>query len=80
MTVTQPPRPPGQTNCMAPIRSRPPPTAAEIESVETPTGLQLPSFRRVIVASLVVIVVFFVAVGAVIYGIGSLVNAAISGP
>jgi sortase A len=49
--------------------------AAETEDAETPTGLRLPSFRRIIVGSLVVIVVFFVAVGAVIYGVGSLEQA-----
>jgi sortase A len=75
MTVTHAPAPPraDELHGSDPVETSP--AAAEIESVETPTGLQLPSFRRVIVASLVVIVVFFVAVGAVIYGIGSLVNA-----
>jgi sortase A len=51
------------------------PSAAETEGAETSTGLRLPSLRGIIVGSLVVIVVFFVAVGAVIYGIGSLVQA-----
>lgn len=51
------------------------PAAAESEEAEPPTGLRLPSFRRIIVGSLVVIVVFFVAVGAVIYGVGSLEQA-----
>jgi len=51
------------------------PSAAETEEAETSTGLRLPSLRGIIVGSLVVIVVFFVAVGAVIYGIGSLVQA-----
>ena len=51
------------------------PEAAEIEELETPTGRWTPSVRLVIVGSLLVIVVFFVAVGAVIYGIGPLVQA-----
>ena len=56
------------------------PVAAKTEEAETPTGLRLPSFRRIIVGLLVVIVVFFVAVGAVIYGVGSLEQERISGP
>ena len=51
------------------------PVATETQEVETPTGSWPPSLRRVIIGSLVVIVVFFVAVGAVIYGIGPLVHA-----
>ena len=51
------------------------PVAAEVEEVETATGRWSPSLRLVIVGSLTVIVVFFVAVGAVIYGVGSLVQA-----
>jgi sortase A len=51
------------------------PVDAEPEEAETPTGRRLPSWRRVIVGSLVVILVFFVAVGAVIYGVGSLEQA-----
>lgn len=49
--------------------------AAEAEETESPTGPWRPSLRRIVVDSLVVIVVFFVAVGAVIYGIGPLVHA-----
>lgn len=49
--------------------------AAETQEPETPTGQRLPSFRRIIVGLLVVIVVFFVTVGAVIYGVGSLEQA-----
>lgn len=43
--------------------------------LEEPTGRRLPGRRQIILGSLVVIVVFIVAVGAVIYGIGSLVQA-----
>jgi sortase A len=51
------------------------PVATETDAVETSTGSWPPSWRRVIIGLLVVIVVFLVAVGAVIYGIGPLVHA-----
>lgn len=44
-------------------------------SPEEHTGRQLPGRRALIVGALVVIAVFLVSVGAVIYGIGSLVHA-----
>src|ERR1700735_5475466 len=45
------------------------------DELEESTGRRLPDRRQLILGSLVAIVVFFVAGGAVIYGIGSLVQA-----
>ena len=59
---------------MAPIRLRSPLRLLRPRRWRRQRALA-PSFRRVILSLLVVIVVFFVAVGAVIYGIGSLVHA-----
>jgi sortase A len=51
------------------------PSAPDSDEPEEATGRRLPGRRRIILGSLLVIMVFFVAVGAVIYGIGSLVQA-----
>jgi sortase A len=75
MTVTHASAPPraDELHVSDPVESVP--VAAETDEVETRSGLRLPSFRRIVIASLVVLAVFLVAVGAVIYGIGSLVHA-----
>jgi sortase A len=75
MTVTHASAPPRADELHGSDPGEVAPVAAETEDVETPTGLRLPSWRRLIVGSLVAIVVFFVAVGAVIYGVGSLEQA-----
>ena len=75
MTVTHASAPPSADELHGSDPAEIAPVAAEVEEVETRTGRRPPSIRRIIVGSLVVIVVFFVAVGAVIYGIGSLVQA-----
>ena len=75
MTVTQASAPPRADELHGSDPAEIAPVAAEVEEVETPTGRRLPSVRRLIVGSVVVIVVFFVAVGAVIYGVGSLEQA-----
>lgn len=51
------------------------PSTPDADGPEEANGRRLPGRRRIIVGSLMVIVVFLVAVGAVIYGIGSLVQA-----
>jgi sortase A len=51
------------------------PSPPDSDGPEESTGRRLPSRRHIIFGSLLVLVVFFVAVGAVIYGIGSLVQA-----
>jgi sortase A len=75
MTVTQASAPPRADELHGSDPVAIAPAAAEAAEMETPKGPWPPSFRRVILSLLVVIVVFFVAVGAVIYGIGSLVHA-----
>ena len=66
MTVTQASAPPSADELHGSDPAEIAPVAAEVGEVETPTGRRPPSFRRIIVGSLVVILVFLVAVGAVI--------------
>ena len=75
MTVTHASAPPSADELPGSDPVEIAPVAAETEEAETPTGLRLPSWRRIIVGSFEVIVVFFVAVGAVIYGVGALEQA-----
>ena len=75
MTVTHASAPPGQTSSLAPIRLRSPPWPLRLRRRRRQPGVGRQASGWIIVGSLVVIVVFFVAVGAVIYGIGSLVQA-----
>ena len=75
MTVTHTSPPHGADELLGSDPVEVTPAATEAPEVETQTGRGMPSVRRLLVVALAVIVVFCVAVGAVIYGIGSLVQA-----
>src|ERR1700683_2420722 len=72
MTVTHPLAPPREDK-LHPVDVVP--STPDNDEPEESTGRRLPGRRQIILGSLVVTAVFFVAVGAVIYGIGSLVQA-----
>ncbi len=75
MTVTQTPSlgRDGTLSASEPFAAAP--SAPDTDRPDEPPARQLPSRRTLVVGALVVLAAFLVAVGAVLYGIGSLVHA-----